>query len=369
MKKVVIILIIIVSLTSCNNGQDTLPVRGFCISAPSPDKTDAFITFINEELVTRNVNTLVIMVNYGYQYKTHPEIANVNGLSETDIKKIVTVCRDNNIHLIPLVNLLGHQSWKGRTGKLLTAYPEFDETPDIIMPLNYEWPNTDSLYCKSYCPLHPDVHKIVFDLVDEICDVFEADAFHAGMDEVFYIGHKSCLRCTGKNKAELYAGEVNQIRDHLALKKRKLWIWGDRLIDGRKTGLGIWEASQNSTWPAVDMISKDITICDWHYTMATKTPVYFAEKGFSVVTCPWNNPKSAVKQTRDMRRFRKKAKPELENKYCGMMQTVWSDPNKFLIDFYSKYSKDSNTEANCFRALYNELNKANEYVSSILHKQ
>ena len=36
-----------------------------------------------------------------------------------------------------------------------------------------------------HCPLHPDVHKIVFDLVDEICNVFETDAFHAGMDEVF----------------------------------------------------------------------------------------------------------------------------------------------------------------------------------------
>ena len=27
--------------------------------------------------------------------------------------------------------------------------------------------------------------KIVFALVDEICDVFESNAFHAGMDEVF----------------------------------------------------------------------------------------------------------------------------------------------------------------------------------------
>ncbi len=45
--------------------------------------------------------------------------------------------------------------------------------------------SADNLYCKSYCPLHPEVHKSSFDLADEICDVFETDAFHAGMDEVF----------------------------------------------------------------------------------------------------------------------------------------------------------------------------------------
>ena len=74
------------------------------------------------------------------------------------------------------------------------------------MPEDYEWPNDDGLYCKSYCPLHPDVHEVVFALVDEIMEVFEAKSFHAGMDEVFYIGEDECPRCNGKDKAELFAG-------------------------------------------------------------------------------------------------------------------------------------------------------------------
>ena len=79
-----------------------------------------------------------------------------------------------------------------KTDKLLTVYPQFDETPNVKMPEKYEWPNADNLYCKSYCPLHPDVHKVVFDLIDEICDAFETNAFHAGMDEVFYLGEDEC---------------------------------------------------------------------------------------------------------------------------------------------------------------------------------
>jgi hypothetical protein len=71
-------------------------------------------------------------------------------------------------------------------------------------------------------------------LFDEAPLTFESDAYHAGMDEVFYIGDDKCPRCSGRNKAELSAGVVNAIRNHLALKNRQLWIWSDRLIDGKK---------------------------------------------------------------------------------------------------------------------------------------
>ncbi|MDR0574971.1 MAG: family 20 glycosylhydrolase [Tannerella sp.] len=66
-----------------------------------------------------------------------------------------------------------------------------------------EWIYSSGLLKKSYCPLHPDVHKIVFALIDELTAVFETDLFHAGMDEVFYIGDDKCPRCSGCDKAEL----------------------------------------------------------------------------------------------------------------------------------------------------------------------
>ena len=83
---------------------------------------------------------------------------------------------------------------------LLANYPEFDETPEIELPENYQWPNKDGLYTKSYCPLHPDVHEIVLAIVDDLISVFGSNYFHAGMDEVFYIGNDNCPRCSGKAK-------------------------------------------------------------------------------------------------------------------------------------------------------------------------
>jgi len=335
-----------------------LPVRGFCISAPQPAVLSEFVKFIDEELAVRKVNTLILRVDYNFQYESHPELRDSIALSKQDVKKLVAVCRKNNIRIIPQVNLLGHQSWAGKIGNLLKEYPEFDETPLVRMPEKYEWPNADGLYCKSYCPLHPDVHNVVFALVDEICDAFESDAFHAGMDEVFYIGERQCPMCSGRDPAELFAGEVRTIRDHLALTGRKLWIWGDRLIDGKITGLGEWEASFNNTWRAVDIIPKDVIICDWHYERPDQTPVYFAMKGFGVVTCPWRMPGNAVLQVQDMVRFREHSTPEMKERFLGMVQTVWSGAGQFLDSYYRRSKEEGkNTPVNCFRELYDEIKR------------
>ena len=347
------------TLFAQQNLDSLLPVRGFCIGAPKPKDVDAFTKFIVEELAPRKVNTLIVRVDYSYQFTSHPELFDSFSLSKADIKKMVNASKKNNIRIIPQINLLGHQSWASRIGKLLAVYPQFDETPYVSMPEKYEWPNADNLYCKSYCPLHPGVHKVVFDLVDEICEVFETNAFHAGMDEVFYLGEDKCPRCSGRDKAELFAGEVRTLNDHLAAKNRQLWIWGDRLIDGKTTGIGLWEASYNNTHRAVDMIPKDVVICDWHYERADKTPVYFAMKGLNVITCPWRVPSLAVQQTEDMVKFRKESTKEMQPRFYGMMQTVWSDAASFLDGFYGNKKDDKggdSTPWNSFRALYGKIN-------------
>ncbi len=317
------------------------PVRGLCIEAPFSNIVDSFVIFIDKELAPRKLNTLILRVDYNYQYQSHPELVDTMPLSKADIKKLVSICKKHKIRLIPQINLLGHQSWATHLGKLLQVYPQFDETPHVQIPKKYAWPNPDGLYCKSYCPQHPDVHRVVFDLVNEICEVFETDAFHAGMDEVFYIGDDKCPRCQGHDKAKLFANEIWKIRDHLALKNRQLWIWGDRLLEGKVSGLGMWEASYNNTHQAIDLIPRDVFICDWHYERPDKTPVIFANKGLTVATAPWRNAELTAVQVEDMARFRKHATPQVRNHYAGLVQTVWSPAVFFMREAYrSKLDKN-----------------------------
>jgi type 1 glutamine amidotransferase len=342
---------------------DVVPVRGFCIAAPSPRGLDAFVTFIEQELASRQVNTLILRVDFNFQYASRPELADPHGLSKADAARIVAACRAHRIRVIPQVNLLGHQSWAGHTGRLLQAHPEFDETPWVAMPDDYKWPNPDGLYCKSYCPQHPEVHDVVFAVVDEVCDAFEADAFHAGMDEVFYIGMEKCPRCGGQDRSKLFADEVTRIRDHLAAKDRRLWIWADRLIDGKTTGLGEWEASENDTHRAIEMIPKDVVLCDWHYERPSPTTVALALAGFDVVACPWKNGGSAVAQLEDVVRNRAASSHETRDHLKGVVQTIWSGADGFLEEYAGhrpargRGAQSVNTESNCFRTLFDAVGR------------
>lgn len=364
-------LLFLYNQVSAQPGLDNLlPVRGLSIAAPKPGDVDRFIKFINEELSPKGINLLLLRVDYNYQYESYPQLRDSIALSKADVKKLVDACAKKKIRIVPQINLLGHQSWASTVTGLLRKFPEFDETPHIKMPEKYEWPNADGLYCKSYCPLHPEVHKVVFALVDEICDAFQTDAFHAGMDEVFYIGDDKCPRCAGHDKAELFAGEIRVLRDHLALKKRELWIWGDRLIDGKATGMGMWEASMNNTHRAIDMIPKDVVICDWHYERPDQTAVLFAAKGFRVITCPWRRPEVTTAQVEDMVRFRKNATRDMKDRYYGMMQTVWMGCGSFMDGYYgvkmemSEQNKElaakNISDWDSFRAMIRKIDEINK---------
>lgn len=339
---------------------EKIPIRGLCIAAPQTSGLDRFVKFIDEELGPKSVNTLILRVDYNYQYKSHPELRDSSALSQRDVKKLVDVCNKHQIDLIPQINLLGHQSWHSELTGLLKAYPEFDETPHVELPEKYVWPNDDGLYCKSYCPLHPEVHKIVFELVDEIMEVFEAKSFHAGMDEVFYIGNDKCPRCSGRDKAELFAGEVTKIRNHLVANDQELWIWGDRLIDGKTTGIGMWEASMNNTHRAIDMVPKDVFICDWHYERVDPTAVLFAMKGLRVATCPWRNGDLATQQLDMIVNLRKNATLAMKDNYQGMIQTVWTSSENFM-DYYYEIKEqpdiDRGDQAGCFKQLLEAIGK------------
>ncbi|MDH5397829.1 MAG: family 20 glycosylhydrolase [Cyclobacteriaceae bacterium] len=369
MKKIFKPLLALVFMVLALNGQSQtkldslMPIRGFCIGAPAKEDIKDFIKFIDKEFVPRKINTLVLRVDFRYEYETHPELRSENPLTKADIKKLVEACKKANIRLIPQVNLLGHQSWASNVGKLLEVYPQFDETPHVEFPEEYKWPNADGLYCKSYCPLHPEVHEVVFDIVDEIVEVFETDAFHAGMDEVFYIGDDKCPRCSGRDKAELFAGEVTKIRNHLLHSNTELWIWGDRLIDGKTTGIGVWEASMNNTHRAIDMIPKDVVINDWHYVRAVPTAAYFAVKGFRVVSCPWRYGHVATAQVRDMVSGRQNSTPQTGENFHGMMQTIWTSPRRFMDQFYGKEDPAQERGGNvpdCFRELFDTIGELEE---------
>jgi hypothetical protein len=265
-------------------------------------------------LARQGVNLLVAEVDYNFQYASHPELRGPDPISLGTVKQMVGLCRRYGIRLVPEFQSLGHQSWAGKTFALLTRYPQFDETPG-------QYPGNKDIYCRSWCPLHPDLAPIINQLYDELIDAFEADALHVGMDEVFLIGSEFCPRCRGRDPAELFAKAVRDAYDHIVVRRGKeMFMWADRLLDGAATGYGEWEASMNKTYPAVDMIPKDIVLCDWHYELnATNTYPsipFFLEKGFRVLPTSFRNSVEVRALINDSLRYP-------TDKMLGHMCTIW----------------------------------------------
>lgn len=327
-------------------------VRGLHLSAPKPADVPLLASFIRDTLPKEGVNTLVIEINYRYQFTKRPEVADADALSREDVTALVNAAKTAGVRLIPQINLLGHQSWAKTTFGLLRSHPEFDETPK-------KYPDNEGIYCRSYCPLHPVIHTVLFDLIDEIVDVFQADAFHAGMDEVFILADENCPRCRGKLPADLFAGEVIAVRDHLAKNGKQLWMWSDRFLDGVATGAGKWEGSFNGTWTGLNRIPQDVVMNDWHYEAAIPGAALLAMNGFNVVSCPWRKPEVALAQI-DMLRALQKANKPVAARALGFMQTTWGDPAQFIRAYNGEtvQNKQVAEAARCFKAAMERLRAA-----------
>jgi hypothetical protein len=170
----------------------------------------------------------------------------------------------------------------------------------------------------SWCPNRPGVYEIVFDLMDELIEAFEAKSLHVGMDEVFVLGE--CPKCEGTPNAELFAKAVNDIHGHVVgTRGMEMMMWGDRLLPP-STGYSMWERSNNETEGAIELIPRDIVMCDWHYEVMEQDDYpsvrYFQDKGFRVWPAGWNE-EAAV------RRLVEVCRRDDGEEMVGYLATTW----------------------------------------------
>jgi hypothetical protein len=286
--------------------------RGLHLMVQSEEQSDALIEQL-PKFAALGVNVIVIEVDYAFEFQSHPELRGKRFVTKAGARRLAKAAHDHGIRLIPELDCLGHQSWRQTTLPLLAKYPQFDETPGQL-------PDNDKIYCRSWCPQNPGVNPIVFSLIDELINAFDADAFHAGMDEVFIMASESCPRCRGRDPAKLFAQSVNDLHAHIVGKQKvEMLIWGDRLLDAKSTGYSKWEASANGTSAAIDLIPKDIIVCDWHYARRDAYPSVplLLSKGFRVWPSGWQ-PLEATKA------FSAYSRKQQNQHLIGYLCTVWS---------------------------------------------
>jgi hypothetical protein len=276
------------------------------------------------QLAGMGVNCVILEINYGFEFQSHPELRNGNRtITNGGAKRLLATCRENGIELVPQFMCLGHQSWGKNTHPLLTKYPELDLTPGAF-------PDNKGIYCREWDPMNPKTNQIVFALIDELIDAFEAKAFHVGMDEVFLLSSEHAPSTKNHDPADVFAKVVNDLHGHIVKKHGlRMLMWADRLIDGERFNMGKWEASKVGTAPAVDKIPKDIILCPWHYE---PRPTYeslpmLMEKGFRILPASWKNTEATLTLIRYGREH------QTSDRLVGHIFTTWSQRHENWSEF------------------------------------
>lgn len=302
-----------------NTGPGPLPEdawRGLHVYMSNRADLPILIRAIEEELAPEGLNALIVEVDFNFQYQSHPELASKNGMNKADVQQLLAVCRRHNIELIPQFQCFGHQGH--RPNVFLSTYPE------LMAPPKPDYSDPDH-YHVSWNPLDPRVNEVIFPLFDELIEAFECRYFHVGMDEVMLFPDETTPHYQGESPAEIFAKAANDYYDYLVKKKGlTMLMWGDRLIDQAEIRYHRFESSDNNTAPAIDMIPKDIIICDWHYNRMSDYPSigYFQEKGFRVWPATWKSPSAALA-------LLESAERQARGGMIGYLCTTWCNPGDF----------------------------------------
>jgi hypothetical protein len=198
----------------------------------------------------------------------HPELAGGSWLTTEEIRRIKQECDQRHIEIIPEVQSLSH------------AYYLCCAHPDIAERENDPWPDT-------YCPSNPKTYELLFDVMDEVIAAFKPRIMHIGHDEAYTFG--ICPRCQGRSGADLLASDINTIHEYLASRGVRPLMWCDKLTPLSGVEATRRDPGDDRTWyqpptiDAIDMVRKDLLICDYKYGEMEESESYFHDHGFEVV--------------------------------------------------------------------------------------
>ena len=272
-----------------------LPFRGVHLFLPSMENMDFAKRLIKYFISPLGYNCAIIEVAGGMEYASHPEItekvreiaknfregkgpqlphgdvAEGRPISREAAADFADYIRSFGIDVVPEIQSLGHVQY------ITAAHPEIAELAAAdkteMADTRVEDQRPDMLFPHSYCPSNEKSYEIIFDLIDEIIEVFAPREYvHMGHDEVYEIG--ICPVCAKKDPAELFANDVNRLYAHLREKGLKMMIWSDM----------IQPTTRYKTVRAADMIPKDVLMLDfiWYFHTGLDIEDNLLEKGFEV---------------------------------------------------------------------------------------
>ncbi len=253
--------------------------RGVHLYLPAPDQMDFAKRLIKYLLSPMGYNHIIMEVAGAMRFESHPEIneafleanrraaagewpdfphGDVGGgrvVEQEAVRELCDYARRFGIEIIPEVQSLSHVQFFTQAHPELAERaaedPIYEETDERVADLP-----PSEFYAHCYCPGKPESYEILFDLIDEVVEVFRpAQYVHIGHDEVYRIG--VCPLCRERDPADLFAEDVICIHDYLSSLGLKTMMWADMLQP----------VTKYKTPSAISMLPRDIVLLDfiWYF--------------------------------------------------------------------------------------------------------
>ena len=145
-----------------------------------------------------------------------------------EITDIVSYAAERCIEVIPEIDMPGHMS------ALLHAHPELSCTG-----MGSEVITKQGIFPEILCAGKDETFDVIFDILDEMAELFPCRYFHIGGDEAPKTRWHSCPDCRRrmsdeglKNEEELQGWFTEKVRKHLEEKGKKVIVWNESLKSG-----------------------------------------------------------------------------------------------------------------------------------------
>lgn len=152
--------------------------------------------------------------------------------SKAEIKEVVEYCRERMIEVIPEIDVPGHVL------SALVSYPEL-----ACEPKAFDYPRGSIIAEDVLCIGNKSAWKFVYQVFDEIVELFPYDKVHIGGDEVPKVRWMACEKCrTYANQHNIKNGYGMQLHfmqrmiDYLNTKGKTAIVWNDMLKGAQLRG-------------------------------------------------------------------------------------------------------------------------------------
>lgn len=287
-------------------------IRGAHFYMPARDKIGEFKKII-DCMAFMKMNTVILEVGGGMEYKRHPEInegwehfckiinnmpgvdgsrsfqgadaywkdslhtelCNGSYLTQAEVRDIVEYAWARGMDVIPEVQALSHAYY------LTTSHPEIAEMEDDIFP-------------DTYCPNNDKSYELYFEIAEEVLEVFEPKTVSIGHDEIRVVGW--CDKCKNMSAHEIVGKDICRLHDFYASHGVRIAMWAESAqtfisCKGSRIGAKDYERVDAfgryyklpATYKSIEMLPNDILMLDWYHSQGPKSEECFDERGFEVI--------------------------------------------------------------------------------------